>query len=139
MVFIPWSILPLRIYTQWALDYAHIMIPCYAAFMIFSGIFTVLAYSAGKVKNNAMKVCLVINRACAVFGIAAIIMITAQSLSPAIIKRNRLTNLNSRNSFLRFNFCSCRFTFIQFPYSILLSVAPIKHSSVIRMASSPFG
>lgn len=78
MVFVPWSILPLRIYTQWALDYAHIMIPCYAAFMIFAGIYSILAYTAGKVKKTAMKVCLVINSAYAVFGVAVIIMMIAQ-------------------------------------------------------------
>ncbi len=78
MVFVPWSILPLRIYTQWALDYAHIMISCYAAFMIFSSIFTILAYAVSKVKNTAMKVCLVINSAYAVFGVAAIMMMIAQ-------------------------------------------------------------
>ena len=78
MVFIPWSILPLQIYTQWALDYAYIMIPCYAAFMIFSGLFTILAYAVGKVRNTAMKLCLVINSAYAVFGVAAIMMMIVQ-------------------------------------------------------------
>ena len=56
MVLVPWSILPLRIYTQWALDYAHIMVPCYAAFMIFSGIFSIVAYVIGKVRNTAMMI-----------------------------------------------------------------------------------
>ena len=45
MLFIPWTILPLRINFQWALDYAHIMIPCYEVFMIFSGVFTILSLS----------------------------------------------------------------------------------------------
>ncbi len=75
---IPWTILPLRIHTQWALDYAHIMIPCYAAFMILSGICTLLFYTKGKVKNTVMKVCLVINGAYAVFGAAVIAMMIAQ-------------------------------------------------------------
>ena len=78
MAIVPWTILPLRIYTQWALDYAHIMIPCYAAFMILSGIFTILAYTAGKVRNSAMKIFLVINSAYAVFGIVVIGMMIAQ-------------------------------------------------------------
>ncbi len=78
MVLIPWTILPLRIYTKWALVYADIMIPCYAAFMILSGVFTILVYTAGKVKNTAMKAFLVINSAYAVFGVGTIIMITVQ-------------------------------------------------------------
>lgn len=41
MLFIPWSILPLRTF-DWALEMpaAEIIIICYAVFMIFSGIFT---------------------------------------------------------------------------------------------------
>lgn len=80
MVLIPWTILPLRIHFQWALDYAHIMIPCYAVFMILSGVFTILAYTAGKVKNSAMKIFLVINSAYAVFGAAVMIMMIAQKI-----------------------------------------------------------
>ena len=76
MVFVPWSILPLRIYTQWALDYAHIMIPCYAAFMIFSGIFSVLAYTKGNARNMLMKICLVGNGAYAAFGILCFVLMT---------------------------------------------------------------
>lgn len=78
IVIIPWTILPLRIFTQWALDYAHIMIPCYAAFMILGGVFTILAYTAGKANNTAMKVCLVINSAYAAFGVGIILMMIAQ-------------------------------------------------------------
>jgi len=72
MLFVPWTILPLRIYFQWALDYAHIMIPCYAAFMIFSGVFTILAYFKAEIQNNLMKVCLIVNSLYAVGGVAAI-------------------------------------------------------------------
>lgn len=72
MLFIPWTILPLRIYFQWALDYADIMIPCYAAFMIFSGAFTILSYTKLKVQNSFMKVCLIINSLYAVGGAAAL-------------------------------------------------------------------
>ncbi|WP_418783655.1 hypothetical protein [Hominenteromicrobium sp.] len=75
MLFIPWTILPLRINFQWALDYAHIMIPCYAVFMIFSGVFTILSYTKAKAQNNLMKVCLIVNSLYAVFGVAALGMI----------------------------------------------------------------
>ena len=75
MLFIPWTILPLRINFQWALDYAHIMIPCYAVFMNFSGVFTILSYTKAKAQNNLMKVCLIVNSLYAVFGVAALGMI----------------------------------------------------------------
>lgn len=80
MALLPWTILPLRSYTQWAMDYAHIMIPCYAAFMILSGIFTVLAYNGGGVRNTVMKVCLMLNCAYAVFGAVVIVMMITQHL-----------------------------------------------------------
>lgn len=62
MLFIPWTILPLRTF-DWALESpaAEIIVYSYAAFMIFSGIFSVAAYAAGKVKNKWMQVCMVIN------------------------------------------------------------------------------
>ncbi len=97
MVLVPWSILPLRIYTQWALDYAHIMVPCYAAFMIFSGIFSIVAYVIGKVRNTAMKVCLVIHSAYAVFGAAVLIMMIAhhrENQTPASGDRTTITTEN---------------------------------------------
>ena len=78
MIFVPWTILPLRNYFQWALDYANIMIPCYAVFMIFSGVFTLFSYINGKVQNTLMKICLVINGMYAVFGIGAIAMMAIQ-------------------------------------------------------------
>ena len=78
MMLIPWTILPLRIYFPWALDYAHIMIPCYAAFMIFSAIFTIISYTKAKAQNTLMKVCLVVNSAYGVFGIGTIAMMIAQ-------------------------------------------------------------
>lgn len=80
MLFVPWTILPLRVHFQWALDYAHIIIPCYAAFMIFSGGFTVLAYIKAGVQNNWMKICLVVNSLYAAAGIAAIGMILLPKL-----------------------------------------------------------
>ena len=72
MLFIPWTILPLRTF-DWALEspIAEIMISCYAAFMIFSGIFTIISYVKADVKNKWMQICLVINSLYSVGGIAA--------------------------------------------------------------------
>lgn len=72
MMLVPWTILPLRSY-DWALQspVAEIMISCYAAFMIFSGVFTGLVYGKGKVQNNLMKVCLIVNGLYAAGGAAA--------------------------------------------------------------------
>ena len=78
MIFVPWTILPLRAYFEWALEYAHIMIPCYAAFMIFSAIFTIISYVKAKAQNNLMKVCLVVNSVYGVFAILVITMMIAQ-------------------------------------------------------------
>ena len=52
MLFVPWTILPLRTF-DWALEspVAEIMVYSYAAFMIFSGIFSILSYTKGKVKS----------------------------------------------------------------------------------------
>ena len=70
MLFIPWTILPLRTF-DWALEspVAEIMIACYASFMIFSGVFTVLSYVKAKAQNNLMKVCLIVNSLYAVAGV----------------------------------------------------------------------
>ena len=70
MLFIPWTILPLRSF-DWALEspVAEIMIACYAAFMIFSGVFTIISYVKAKVQNNLMKVCLIVNSLYAVAGV----------------------------------------------------------------------
>ncbi|MCI8529586.1 MAG: hypothetical protein HFH82_10610 [Lachnospiraceae bacterium] len=70
MLFVPWTILPLRTF-DWALEspVAEIMIACYAAFMIFSGVFTIISYIKAKVQSNLMKVCLVVNSLYAVGGI----------------------------------------------------------------------
>lgn len=72
MMLVPWTILPLRSF-EWALEspVAEIMISCYAAFMIFSGIFTIYIYVKRNMRNNLMKVCLIVNGLYAVFGIAA--------------------------------------------------------------------
>lgn len=75
MIFVPWSILPLRTF-DWALKSptAEIMIACYALFMIFSGIFTIVSYVKFKVHNNAMKICLLVNSLYLAGGIAALAM-----------------------------------------------------------------
>lgn len=70
MLFVPWTILPLRTF-DWALEspVAEIMIACYAAFMVFSGVFTIISYVKAKAQNNLMKVCLIVNSLYAVAGI----------------------------------------------------------------------
>lgn len=70
MVFIPWTILPLRSF-DWALmsPTAEIMIASYAVFMVFSGIFTAFSYIKTKAQNNLMKVCLVVNSLYAAAGV----------------------------------------------------------------------
>lgn len=80
MLFIPWTILPLRIIFQWALDYADIMIPCYAVFMIFSGVFTILSYVKAKAQNNLMKVCLIVNSLYTVGGVVALGMMAVPKI-----------------------------------------------------------
>ena len=75
MLFVPWTILPLRGF-DWALQspVAEIMIYSYAAFMIFSGIFSILAYTKGKVRSKLMQVCAAVNSIYAVGAIAIIAM-----------------------------------------------------------------
>lgn len=75
MLLIPWTILYLRRF-KWALEspVAEIMIASYAVFMIFSGAFTIIAYTKNKLQNTLMKVCLVINGLYGVGGIAALCM-----------------------------------------------------------------
>ncbi|WP_322203099.1 hypothetical protein [Acutalibacter intestini] len=75
MIFVPWTILPLRTF-DWALESpaAEIMISCYAAFMIFSGVFTIISYVMAKAQSNLMKVCLIINGIYAVGGAVAFCM-----------------------------------------------------------------
>lgn len=70
MLFVPWTILPLRAF-NWALESpaAEIMIACYAVFMVLSGVFTILSYVKAKAENSLMKVCLVVNSLYAVAGI----------------------------------------------------------------------
>lgn len=77
MLFVPWTLLVLRRF-DWALQSqtAEIMITCYAAFMIFSGIFTIISYVAAKVQNSLMKVCLVVNSLYAVFAIGVFVLMS---------------------------------------------------------------
>ena len=70
MLLVPWTILPLRTF-DWALEspVAEIMIACYSAFMIFSGVFTIISYVKAKAQNTLMKVCLIVNSLYAVAGV----------------------------------------------------------------------
>lgn len=82
ILFVPWTIIPLRMF-DWALQSptAEIMISCYAAFMIFSGIFTIVSYTKAKDRNKLMKVCLVVNSLYAVAGLAVFGMMMVTKLS----------------------------------------------------------
>lgn len=75
MLFVPWTIFPLRSF-DWALKspVAEIMVYGYAAFMIFSGVFSILAYTKGEVKSKLMQVCVVINSIYAAGAIGIIAM-----------------------------------------------------------------
>lgn len=72
MILIPWTLLPIRSF-EWALESptAEILISCYAAFMIFSGIFTILCYTKAGIRHTWMKICVLINGVYAVGGITA--------------------------------------------------------------------
>lgn len=81
MIFVPWTILPLRTF-DWALESpaAEIMIACYAVFMVFSGVFTILSYVKAKAENSLMKICLVVNSLYAVAGITFLGMMIHKQL-----------------------------------------------------------
>ena len=83
MIFVPWTILPLRTF-DWALESpaAEIMIACYAGFMIFGGLFTILSYMKARVQNNLMKVCLVIHGLYLAGGIVVIAMMFFSLILP---------------------------------------------------------
>ena len=72
MIFVPWTILILR-QNAWALQSptAEITIGCYIVFMILSGIFSIICYTKGNVKNKLMQVSLVIN---CIYAFAGIIL-----------------------------------------------------------------
>ena len=82
MLFVPPSILYLRTF-PWALESptAEIMIACYAAFMIFSGVFTIAAYSKAGIQHMWMKLCLVVNCLYAAGGVAAFVMMVIPKLT----------------------------------------------------------
>ena len=75
MLFVPWTILILR-ENEWALQSptAEIMILCYSAFMVFSGVFTIVSYAKARVQNSLMKICLIVNSLYAAVGIGALVM-----------------------------------------------------------------
>lgn len=81
MLFVPWTILPLRTF-DWALELpaAEIMIACYAIFMVLSGIFTIISYVIVKAQNNLMKVCLIVNSLYAIAGVAFLGMMIKSKL-----------------------------------------------------------
>lgn len=81
MLFIPWTILPLRTY-GWALESpaAEIMIACYSVFMIFSGVFTIISYTKAKAQSNLMKVCLILNSLYAAAGAGVLGMMISTQL-----------------------------------------------------------
>lgn len=82
MLFVPWSLLYLRTF-PWALETptAEIMIASYAAFMIFSGIFTIAAYSKAEIQHMWMKLCLVVNCLYMAGGVAALVMMVIPKLT----------------------------------------------------------
>lgn len=82
MIFIPWTILPLRTF-DWALQSptAEIMISCYAIFMVFSGVFTFFVYRKANVRHFLLQICLVINGIYAVAGTAAFLMVVLPRLN----------------------------------------------------------
>lgn len=73
MLFVPWSIFPLRSF-DWALQSpaAEIIITCYALFMIASGAFTIYAYMKAGIQNHLMKLCLLVN---SLYGAAGIVIL----------------------------------------------------------------
>lgn len=81
MLLILWTILPLRTF-DWALEspVAEIMIACYAAFMIFSGVFTIFSYVKAKAQNSLMKVCLIVNSLYGAVGVFFLGLMSVQNL-----------------------------------------------------------
>ena len=78
MLFIPWTILILRTY-DWALESpaAEIIVVLYAAFMIFSGIFTICAYRRSAARGRWLQLCTVINTIYAVGAFTILCMMAA--------------------------------------------------------------
>ena len=82
MMAVPWTILLIRM-NQWALESptAEIIIFCYTAFMILSGVFTGIFYQKQKIQNNLMKICLVVNGLYTIGGIGIILMTVMTKLA----------------------------------------------------------
>lgn len=78
LIFFPFTIFPIR-WNPWALESpaAEIIILVYIAVMIVGGIFTITAYTKGKVKNNLMKICLVVHGVYIAGGVAMLAMMGA--------------------------------------------------------------
>lgn len=70
MLFVPWTILPLRTF-DWALETpaAQIIVICYALLMIFSGFFTIHMYRTGRGKGLWMQICTIV---CVIYAAAAV-------------------------------------------------------------------
>lgn len=62
LLFFPFTIFPIR-KNPWALEQpmAEIIILIYIIVMLLGGVFTIAAYTRGKVKNNLMKICLTVH------------------------------------------------------------------------------
>ncbi|MCF1685726.1 hypothetical protein LQF67_09015 [Tetragenococcus halophilus] len=79
VVFIPWTILPIRMF-DWALKSPNAgnIILGYAIFMIIGGIFTIITYPKIEEKSNLLKICLVVNSFYLCFGLFAAGMVLFQ-------------------------------------------------------------
>ena len=77
------NIFPVYNFSDTALESpaAEIIILVYIAVMIVGGIFTITAYTKGKVKNNLMKICLVVHGVYIVGGVAMLAMMGATKFS----------------------------------------------------------
>ena len=59
LLFFPFTIFPIRKNPEQPM--AEIIILIYIAVMLLGGVFTIAAYTRGKVKNNLMKICLTVH------------------------------------------------------------------------------
>ena len=82
LIFFPFTIFQI-LWNPWAFDSpaAEIIILVYIAVMIVGGIFTITAYTKGKVKNNLMKICLVVHGVYIAGGVAMLAMMGATKFS----------------------------------------------------------
>ena len=77
LILVPWTIFPLRS-NAWAPESpaAQIIVFLYALEMILGGVFTGVSYKKLLVRNMIMKICLVIHMTYAMFGAAAILLMS---------------------------------------------------------------